>query len=119
VLIWPPTVKVFLCTRPADMRRSFDGLSGMAREVVGGDPLSGHLFVFRNRDGDRIKVLVWDRTGFVLYYKRLEEGVFFFPESPDAAVEVSAADLAMILEGIDLASARRSKRFVLTPRITA
>lgn len=119
MLSWPPTVKVFLCTQPTDMRRSFDGLSGMAREVVGGDPLSGHLFVFRNRAGDRIKALVWDRTGFVLYYKRLEEGVFFFPESPDAAVSVSAVDLAMILEGIDLASARRSKRYVLLPRITA
>lgn len=118
MLSFPPTVKVFLCAQPTDMRRSFDGLSALARDVVGGDPLSGHLFVFRNRNGDRIKVLLWDRTGFVLYYKRLEEGTFFFPEIEDAAAEVSAAELALILEGIDLNSARRGKRFVLTPRVS-
>ena len=108
----PPSVRIFLAVQPADMRRSFDGLAAMTREVIGRDPLSGHLFVFRNRKGDRVKVLFWDRSGFCLWYKRLEEGVFHFPAGVGGSVEVEAAELALVLEGIDLAGARRRARFV-------
>ena len=96
------------------MRRSFDGLAMMAREGMGQDPLSGHLFVFFNRRGDRVKILFWDRSGFCLWYKRLEEGVFRLPQNLADAVnpEVELADLSLILEGIDLSGAQRRKRYV-------
>ena len=109
-------LRVLLCVGPTDMRRGFDTLAGMVRQHLGHDPLSGHLFVFRSRSGGRVKILYWDRDGFALWYKRLERGAFRFP-APGAggasAVEVSAADLLMLLEGVDLATVRRSPRFVL------
>ena len=80
MLSLPPSVRIFVCREPADMRRSFDGLARLAGEVVRGDPFSGHLFVFHNRRGDRVKILWWDRSGFALLYKRLEQGVFVFPD---------------------------------------
>jgi transposase len=72
-------MRIFLCAQVADMRRSFDGLACMTRELIGEDPLTGQLFVFRNRRGDRLKMLSWDGDGFVLFYKRLEESTFQFP----------------------------------------
>lgn len=111
MLTLPPTVRVFLASAPVDGRRGIDGLAGLVREHFGEDPLSGHLFVFRNRRGDRAKVLYWDRSGFWLLQKRLERGVFRFPAGDGARVEVEAAELALVLEGIDLAGARRRKRF--------
>jgi len=72
MLSLPPSVRIFVCREPADMRRSFDGLARLAEEVAQGDPFSGHLFVFRNRRGDRIKILWWGRDGFIIYYKRCE-----------------------------------------------
>jgi transposase len=100
------------------MRRSFDGLAMMTRENMGQDPLSGHLFVFFNRRGDRVKIMFWDRSGFCIWYKRLEQGVYRLPQSivnmPSPEVEI--ADLSLILEGIDLSFARRRKRFVLGAR---
>ncbi|MHC5040503.1 MAG: IS66 family insertion sequence element accessory protein TnpB [Planctomycetota bacterium] len=108
----PPTVRIFVSTRPADMRWAFDRLAAQARDFLGRDPFSGHLFVFRNRRGDRVKILYWDRTGFCLWYKRLEQGVFHLPEAGGSSVEVEAPELALLLEGIDLAGARRRKRFV-------
>ena len=118
MLTWPPTVRIFVSTQPTDMRRSFDGLAMITRENMGQDPLSGHLFVFFNRRGDRVKIMFWDRSGFCIWYKRLEQGVFRLPQSvvnmPNPEVEV--ADLSLILEGIDLSSARRRKRFVLGTR---
>ena len=112
----PAAVRVFLCTHPTDMRRSFDGLAMLVEEVVRGDPYSGHLFVFRNRRGDRVKILYWDRTGYAIWYKRLEEGVFRFPGAEEGRIEIEGMELAMILEGIDLKSAVRQKRFCRVPR---
>jgi transposase len=120
MLMLPPAVKIFISTKPADMRRSFDGLAAMVTEWMGKNPLSGHLFVFRNRTGDRVKIIFWDRSGYCLWYKRLEEGLFKFPadsEQDTSSVEVEACDLALLLEGIELAGSVRRKRFV--PRESA
>jgi len=106
-----PAVKVFLCAQDTDMRRSFDKLAEMTRSVLAQDPLSGHLFVFFNRPRDRVKILFWDRSGFCLYYKRLEEGSFRPPQ--DSGGQIGAAELTLILEGIDLAGAKRQPRYSL------
>ncbi len=118
MLTWPSTVRIFVSTQPTDMRRSFDGLAMITRENMGQDPLSGHLFVFFNRRGDRVKIMFWDRSGFCIWYKRLEEGVFRLPQSivNTSNPEVEVSDLSLILEGIDLSSARRRKRFALETR---
>lgn len=112
----PPAVKIFLATQPADMRKSFDGLKHLVEEFLEDDPLSGHLFVFRNRRGDRLKILYWDRDGLAIWYKRLEAGTFVFPQAVDGdtSVEVKPADLAMLLDGVDLSSVRRRKRYQRT-----
>ena len=89
----------------------------LVRDRIDQDPLSGHLFVFRNRRRDRIKILYWDRDGFAIWYKRLEKGTFRFPEAKDGHVEVTPAEIAAVLEGIDLSRARRLPRFALpTPQ---
>lgn len=111
MLSLPPSVQIFVATEPADMRRSFDSLSALVVEQLEKDPFSGHLFVFRNRRGDRVKILYWDRSGFSLWYKRLEQGVFRFPCAVAGHVEMAASELALILEGIDLRGARRQKRY--------
>jgi transposase len=113
MLSLPLPVKIFLCTEPADMRKSFDGLAQMVREFLGADPLSGHLFVFRSKRGDRLKLLYWDADGLAIWYKRLEEGTFRFPQAPAAGqgIEIRAADLAMLLDGVDLESVKRRKRY--------
>jgi transposase len=105
-------VRVYLCTSPTDMRRGFDTLAAMVRDYLGYDPLSGHLFLFVGRDRDRIKILYWDRDGFALWYKRLEEGTFRLPsKNTGKSVELKASELAMLLAGIDLTSIKRRKRF--------
>jgi len=114
MLTLPPSVRVFVCLGPTDMRRSFDGLAAMTHEIIHQDPLSGHLFVFFNRRRDRVKILFWDRTGLCIWYKRLEEGVFKLPASVGdhrTSMEMNSADLSLILEGIDLSHAKRQKRF--------
>ena len=93
------------------MRRGFDALARMAREVMEQDPLSGHLFVFRSRRGDRLKILYWDHDGLAIWYKRLEMGCFTFPAAEGRGLAVGAADLSLILEGIDLAQVKRKKRY--------
>jgi transposase len=113
VLSLPSTVRIFLAVEPADMRKGFDGLSQLVRDVIAQDPLSGHFFVFRNRRRDRVKILYWDRDGFALWYKRLEKGVFRFPEAQNGRIEVTPAEMAAVLEGIDLSRARRLPRFAL------
>ena len=111
MLMLPPSVSVYLATEPADMRCAFDGLTARVTSILEADPFSGHLFVFRNRRGDRVKILFWDRSGFCLWYKRLEKGTFHFPSAEAASVEVEAAELALLLEGIDLGTARRRPRW--------
>jgi transposase len=115
--------RVYLCTLATDMRRSFDSLAGMVQEHLSCDPLSGDLFVFRSKRGDRVKLLFFEPDGFCLVYKRLEEGTFKFPASPQApglreaksvgaqGLHIHADDLALLLEGIDLDSVRRRQRY--------
>lgn len=111
-------VKVFLCTQPTDMRFGFDGLSGLVRSFMEQDPLSGHLFVFRGKRADKLKVLYWDRHGLALWYKHLQAGTFRFPKLTEQnSLEVDHATLMMILEGIDLQSIKRRKRFNLIKQI--
>lgn len=108
----PSAVRAFLCTRSVDMRKSFDGLSGLVEECFRQDLLDGHLFLFVNRRRDRIKALYFDHDGLAIWYKRLEAGCFQVPDAGDRdGLELDAAQLAMILSGIDLKSARRRPRF--------
>ena len=106
-------VRLWLALEPTDMRCGFDRLAERVRVVIGEDPLSGHLFIFRSRRGDRLKILHWDRDGFVLWYKRLEEGVFKLPrpEGTEQVLELRASELAMILDGIDVSRLKRLPRY--------
>ena len=106
------TTRFWLCTAPTDMRRGFDRLAEQGQSITRQDPQSGHLFVFRSRGGDRLKVLYWDADGYALWYKRLEQGTFKLPklDAGQQSVELRASELAMILDGIDLASVKRSRR---------
>jgi transposase len=104
-------VRVYLATEPADMRKSFDGLAALVAGVLALDPLSGHLFVFLNKRRDRIKVLYWDRDGLAVWAKRLERGTFRVPHATDGRVEMTTAELAALLAGIDLDTARRRPRY--------
>jgi transposase len=106
-------MRIWLCMEPTDMRRGFDRLAEQALQLTRQHPQSGHLFVFRSRRGDRLKALYWDKDGYVLWYKRLEEGTFKLPKlsAEQASVELKASELAMLLDGIDLASIRRGKRY--------
>ncbi|HEX9803598.1 MAG TPA: IS66 family insertion sequence element accessory protein TnpB [Gammaproteobacteria bacterium] len=115
MLMLPPAVRIFVASVPVDLRRSFDGLAALVQEVIGEDPFSGHLFVFRNRLGHRVKILFWDRTGFCLWYKRLEQGVFRFPAEAARSWEIEASELMLLLEGIELAGSRRQRRYRRTP----
>jgi len=107
------TTRIWLAVAPADMRCGFDRLAELAQVVTSQNPLDGHLFLFRGRGGDRLKILYWDRDGYALWYKRLEEGVFKLPRFDEKAksVELRASELAMLLDGIDLRSIKRVKRF--------
>lgn len=111
----PGELRVFVCIQPADMRRSFDGLCGMVESIVQQKPLSGHLFVFRNRNRDRLKILYWDRDGLAIWYKRLEQGTWQFPTDLKIAekdgVEISTGELSLLLGGIDLRSVQRRRRY--------
>jgi transposase len=101
--------QIFLATEPVDLRRGHDGLTALVRARFGMDPLDGHLFVFVGRRIDRVKILFWDRGGFVLYYKRLARGRFKMPPISAGAdrVELDGTELAMLLGGFDLVAARR------------
>jgi len=105
--------RIWLAIEPTDMRCGFDRLAERVRAVIGQDPLGDGLFIFRSRRGDRLKILVWDRDGFILWYKRLEAGVFKLPRPKDGArsVELRASELAMILDGIDMTKLKRVPRY--------
>jgi len=92
--------RIFVYRGAADMRKSFDGLSGLIRTELGGDPLSGSLFVFCNRRRTMVKMLYWDRDGLVLWYKRLEKGTFRLPKPASGAAEIDRRGLALLLEGV-------------------
>lgn len=110
-------LRIWLATQPADMRCSFDRLAQLAQCVTGQDPLAGHLFLFRSRGGDRLKALLFDRDGYVIWYKRLEEGTFRFPRiEGHTSVEIKPSELAMLLEGIDLSSVKRRPRYQVKKR---
>jgi transposase len=113
MLSFPPAVRIWLGRQPTDLRRSFDALAEQVRQELRQDPLSGHVFVFRNKRADRVKLLYWDEDGFVIVYKRLEQGTFRWPALADgqAAVTLRAAELAMLLDGIDWQNARRARRY--------
>jgi transposase len=115
MLSFPASVRIYLCTTPTDMRKSFDGLHTLVQQVFQLNPLDGHLFLFVNRRGDRVKILWWDRDGLALYYKRLEAGTYQLPVVPNDAdaegVEIDATQLAMLLNGVDVRSAKRRKRY--------
>ena len=107
------STRIWLATEASDMRCGFDRLAERVRGVIGQDPLSGHYFVFRSRRGDRLKILVWDCDGFLLWYKRLESGVFKLPRVAEGArsMELRASELAMILDGIDVSKVKRVPRY--------
>ena len=117
MLTLPPSTRIFVATARVDGRKGIDGLAAIVRAHLQHDPLSGHLFVFFSRRADRARVLYWDRSGFVLITKRLERGTFrpVFVDGAGAHVCLESADLMLLLEGIDLSTARRRPRWV--PRI--
>lgn len=100
-MIIPSGTRVWLAAGATDMRRGFDGLAAIVQERLGADPFSGHLFLFRGRRGDLVKMLWWDGDGLCLLAKRLERGRFIWPQATDGAIHLSAAQLSMLLEGID------------------
>jgi len=105
--------RIWLAVEATDMRCGFDRLAERVKAVIGQEPLSGHYFLFRSRRGDRLKILVWDRDGFVLWYKRLETGVFKLPRVDAGArsAELRASELAMVLDGIDVSKLKRMPRY--------
>ena len=105
--------RIWLAVEATDMRCGFDRLAERVKAVIGQEPFSGHYFLFRSRRGDRLKILVWDRDGFVLWYKRLESGVFKLPRVDAGArsVELRASELAMVLDGIDVSKLKRVPRY--------
>lgn len=112
MLILPPGTEVFLATGRVDGRKGINGLSALVREQFGEDPLSGRLFVFFTRRTDQVRILRWDRDGYVLTMKRLEVGIFRVPwQSEQGHVMLEAAELLLVLEGIDLTHAKRRKRW--------
>lgn len=111
-----PSIRIFVSTKPVDMRRSFDGLLELAQTVIRQDPYSGHLFLFRSRRGNLIKALWWDLDGWAIFAKRLETGTFRFPDvrfinGEYEPVEIERADLILLLEGIDIGQVKRAKRY--------
>jgi transposase len=109
----PASVRVYLCLSPCDMRRSFDGLHALVRDHLQLDAFAGHLYLFANRRKDRLKILYWDRSGFAIWAKRLEAGVFRIPCGEPGARrwEITAEELGALLSGIDLDQATRCKRY--------
>lgn len=115
MLSLPASVRIYVAVDPCDLRNGFDGLCALTRNVIREDPLSGHLFVFINRRRNRAKILVWEKSGFWLLYKRLEKGTFKRPRAADdgsRALQIDSTELALMLEGIDLRSAIRRSNWI-------
>jgi transposase len=114
MLSLPPSVRIFVATQPVDGRKGVDSLVAIVRSAFAQDPLSGHLYVFFSRRSDRVRIVYWDRNGFAMWTKRLEKGRFHARRSDDGVLGIDAmeaAELALLLEGIDLAGARRRPRW--------
>ena len=114
MLSLPPSVRLFVATQPVDGRKGPDSLMALVRDVLKQDPLSGHLFIFFSKRSDRVRIVYWDRNGFAMWTKRLERGRFHPNFSSDGAlssVVIEAAELSLIVEGIELAGARRRARW--------
>ena len=97
-----PSIRIYLCLQPTDMRKQMDGLSVLAQEVIGENPMSGHLFLFHNRGRNRLKILYWDTNGYVVWYKRLEKGCFSFPKQKEGRVEINESVFQQLLGGLRL-----------------
>lgn len=107
MLMLPAHVKIFAARQPTDLRKSIDGLALLTRTILKQDPMSGHLFLFINKAGHRLKILFWDRTGFVIWYKRLESARIRLPAEGEATLELTATQLALVLDGVGAAARRR------------
>ena len=103
----PEEVLIYLAVQPINMRKSFDGIAVWIQEVLKQNPLNGHLFVFRNKAADKIKIMYWNRNGFAIYYKRLERGRFKFPRLNQASVTLTQQELELLLDGIDISKLKR------------
>ena len=119
MLTLPPSVRIYVARGATDIRKGIDGLCAAARDIVGEDPFTGHLFAFANRRRDAVKILVWDRSGFWLFYKRLERGTFQWPAENEKSrrIEMRSRDFYAILEGLDLATAKWRARLDGLPAI--
>lgn len=117
MLTLPPSTKIFLCSKPIDMRLSFDGIAGMVENHFGQNPLNGHLFVFFSKRRNCMKILFWDIDGFVLYYKRLEKGTFSWIDDIDLeeGSEILSTNFALLLAGINPSNGKRQKRYKRLP----
>lgn len=112
MMLWPASVRVYVCLTACDMRRSFDGLHALVRDHLKLDAFAGHLYVFANKRRDRVKLIYWDRDGFAIWAKRLEEGTYALPSgAPEEPCEITAAELGAVLSGLDLSTAHRRKRY--------
>jgi len=101
VITLAPGTKVFLACQPVDLRNGFDGLAAKAQQIIGADPFSGHVFLFRGKRGDYLKGLYWDGTGLCLFAKRLEKGRFVWPPIVDGGLTLTPAQLALLIEAMD------------------
>lgn len=120
MILLPGAVRVYFATEPVNLRMSFEGLSNAIRHALGHDPLSGHVFVFLNRRKNQVKLIVWTRGGFTIVHKRLERGTFTFPAqvTPDAkSIAIDVRELAILLEGLDVSSAKAKPRWEPPARV--
>ena len=113
--------KIYICAEAVDMRKGFDGFFGLVRDHLGEDPLSGHLFLFTNKTRDRLKTLVWDGSGLWICTKRLERGRFHWPQAPagSRSVTMRPEELAMLLNGLDVAQAKPRKNWFRRPPVSS
>lgn len=105
--------KIFCCAEPADMRKSFNGLTQMTRDFIKEDLLKAHLFLFKNKRGDKLKILYWDEDGYAIWYKQLEMGTFKFPVSSVGKVSITEEELIFLLKGLEVSKIKQRKRFKL------